>query len=396
MRRLLFILIVLIASVCLSVYVTLRPGYVLIAYQPWMVQMPLWFAILSLLLLLGLFYAVTNSLDQLHFMWFRFKSWLHLRREHQSYSKTQHGMSALIEGRWSKAERLLMLGVNQSIEPLMNYLGAARAAHEQRAFDRSDDYIRKAYEVAPKAELAIGLTQAELEYSQDKFQRAAATLTHLQTLSPRHPRVLKLLEKIYVRLGDWKSLQALLPSMRKAKLVNAEQTEQFEKNIYCELLRSAAGNALDIKHIWGDIPRYYKKNTDIICLYVQELWACGAATPAEEELMRKTLNTTWVPALVRIYGQLTLVNINRQLVIVGAWLKMYGQQPELLLLLGKLCSRAQLWGKAKDYFERCLALGPNPEASLEYGELLKQLGNDEAAMNQYQRGLSMSLPHEPV
>lgn len=81
-------------------------------------------------------------------------------------------------------------------------------------------------------------------------------------------------------------------------------------------------------------------------------------------------------------------NLNRQLVIAGAWLKMYGQQPELLLTLGRLCMRVQLWGKARDYFEKCLALGPDAEASLEYGKLLEQLDEPNAAMQKYRDGLA--------
>ena len=57
----------------------------------------------------------------------------------------------LIEGRWKKAEKFLLKGMNKSIEQLMNYIGAARAAHELGAYDRRDHYIQKAYEVAPDA-----------------------------------------------------------------------------------------------------------------------------------------------------------------------------------------------------------------------------------------------------
>src|SRR3990167_10026769 len=128
MQRLLVILLVLIASVFLSVYLTLRPGYLLVSFEPWVVQMPLWFAMLALLTFLMLCYFLMNSVDRLTCLLYRFKIWRIKRGEHQSYSKTQQGMQALIEGRWGKAERLLMLGTERSMEPLMNYLGAARAA----------------------------------------------------------------------------------------------------------------------------------------------------------------------------------------------------------------------------------------------------------------------------
>ena len=48
MRRLILFLLFLIASVSFGLVVVRHPGYLLVVYQPWMVQMPLWFAILGL------------------------------------------------------------------------------------------------------------------------------------------------------------------------------------------------------------------------------------------------------------------------------------------------------------------------------------------------------------
>lgn len=393
MRRLIIILLFLIASVWCGILAIRHPGFLLIVYQPYMIQMPLWFASISFLIFFGLFYILIDSIDRMGFLWFRLKNWLHLRREHQSYSKTQQGLAALIEGRFKKAERLLLAGINLSIDPLINYLSAARAAQEQGASDRRDRYIQKAYASAPKANLAIGLTQAELEIDQGQFEQAMATLTHLQQLSPRHPRVLKLLEKVYVHLADWKSLQALLPSLRKAKVLSTEDYIIFEKNIYCEILRSCGDKRLsEIRLMWNEVPRSLKKQPDVVCTYVTQLFRHAPVTGREttreiEALIRKILKTTYHSQLVNMYGQLTLTDLNRQLVIVGAWLKMYGEQSELLLTLGKICTRLQLWGKAKDYFSRCLALGPNAQASLAYGKLLEHLGESQEAMQKYREGL---------
>jgi HemY protein len=393
MLRLIIILLFLIASVWLGVLAIHHPGFLLIVYQPWMVQMPLWFALISFLVFFGLFYIVVDSIDRIGFMWFRLKNWLNIRREHQAYSKTQQGLAALIEGRYKKSERLLIAGVNQSIDPLINYLSAARAAHEQGAFDRRDEYIQKAYAIAPKANLAIGLTQAELEINQDQLEQATATLTHLRSISPSHPRVLQLLEKVYVRLADWKNLQSILPGLRKTKVLTAEEAEIFEKNLYCEIFRAASDKRLsDVRLIWSEVPRHLKKQPDIVYAYVTQLFKHAPVTGSEttkeiDELIRKTLKTTWHPELAQIYGKLNITDLNRQLVIAGAWLNMYGQRPELLLMLGNYCARLQLWGKAKDYYARCLAQGPNDEASLAYGRLLESLGEPEEAMQKYKEGL---------
>lgn len=388
MRRLIVLLLFLFASVWFGLTIMQHPGYVFIVYQPWMMQMPLWFALIGLFVAFIFFYLLINSVDRLKFLWYRIKNWLRFRREHRSYSKTQHGQAALIEGRWKKAEHLLLAGVNQTIDPLMNYLGAATAAHELGAYDRRDHYIQTAYRIAPTADLAIGITQAELELKQDQLEHAAATLNHLLELSPNHPRVLALLEKVCVRSADWTRLQALIPGMRKSKLLTKEQSELFEKNLYCEMLRDNKLKTLEsLQQVWNEMPRSAKKNPDVVHAYVEQLLRVGNASNEIEELIRSTLKSNWQPDLVSIYGTLPFNNLNRQLVIVGAWLNMYGPKPETLLTLGRLCVQVQLWGKAKDYFDKCLVLGPNPAASLEYGKLLEQLGEREEALKMYKSAL---------
>ena len=94
MRRLLFILIFLLASVWFGLTIMQHPGYVFIVYQPWMMQMPLWFAFIALFVAFSLFYLLINSIDRLKFFLYRMKNWLRFRREHRSYSKTQHGLAA--------------------------------------------------------------------------------------------------------------------------------------------------------------------------------------------------------------------------------------------------------------------------------------------------------------
>jgi len=387
MRRLFIVLIFLIASVWFGVTLMRHPSYLLIAYQPWMVQMPLWFALLSLLILFGVFYLLIDSIDRANFFFYRVRNWWKLRREHKAYSNTQRGITYLIEGRWKKAEKFLLAGLNQTTEPLINYLGAARAAQAQQAYDRRDEYIQKAYKVAPKEEVAVGIMQAELQMGQGQFEHAEATLQQLQQLSPNHPRVLFLLEKVYTHLGDWKQLQAAIPKLRKASVLTKEQESLFNKNLAIEVLKNTPFAHLeDLQHSWDGLPKAVRQNPDVVYAYALQLKRFNQ-TDAMEEIIRKTLKQHWHPGLVKLYSTLPFKNLNRQLVIMGAWLKMYGQQQETLLALGRVCAKIQLWGKAKDYFERCLELGPNPEASYDYGKLLEHLGNVEEALQIYKKGL---------
>lgn len=385
MRRLVILLLFLVLSVWFGLTFLRHPGYMLVVYQPWMVQMPLWFALIGSFIIFGLLYIVIDCIDQVGFLWYRLKNWFRMRREKKFYSKTQQGLTSLIEARWKSAEKLLLAGANQSAEPLINYLAAAKAASQLGANDRAEKYIKQAYYIAPTAALAVGLTQAELQIKQEHFSEAAATLMRLHQLSPRHARVLKLLERVYVHLGYWAQLRDLLPALRKAKVLNNQQAELFEKNIYCQLMNANQAHKLEELHqAWDDVPRAMRKNPDVVCAYVKKLQSFGTTNDEIEELICKTLKHGWQPELVRIYSGLPFSNLNKQLVIGNAWVKVHGEQPALLLMLGKLCMQIQLWGKAKDYFERCLAQGPNAEAGLNYGRLLAQLGKPEEAMQAYQ------------
>src|SRR3990167_2060185 len=100
MRRLIVFLLLLVVSVCLGILMIRHPGYLFVVYQPWLIQMPLWLALIALVFLFGFFYLFVSGLDHLQLLWFRFKNWLQFRKEHRSYSKTQEGLSCLIEGRW--------------------------------------------------------------------------------------------------------------------------------------------------------------------------------------------------------------------------------------------------------------------------------------------------------
>jgi HemY protein len=388
MLRLILFLIFLIASVYLGLQIIWHPGYLLLVYQPWMVQMPIWFALLSAFIFFILFYILIDSFDRLQFLGFRLMNWLRIRRTSQSYNKTQHGLTLLIEGQYKKAEKLLLDGVNLDHNPLVNYLGAAYAAYHQNALDRQDHHIKKAYQVAPDSDLAIGLTQAELQLFEKKFEQAIATLNRLRQSSPRHPKLLTLLKKAYVRIGDWTNLQLLLPDLYKAKVLTHSQFDQFTKNVYVEIFRSTSPKSREEwQQLYEAMPRDLKSDPDIIECYVKQLIQFSGTELIIETLIRKVMKISWQPELVVLYSTLPFDRLDKQLVIVAAWQKIHGTHPELHFTLARLCVRMSLWGKAKDYFEKCLASGVYPAASLEYGELLEKLDDYDAARQVYREGL---------
>ncbi len=392
MRRFIGLLLVLVISVWLGLYIAKDPGLAFFSYRQWSVEMPLWFALFSLIILLSLFYFIWYLLNGIDNFFYRWGNWLRWRRKTQSYSKTNHGLIELIEGHWKKAENYLKAGITQSDAPLINYLALAKAAHEQMAYDRQETYLRRAQAVTGHAEVAIGLTQAQFQINQGQLEQALATLNHVQTIAPRHALVLKLLERVYVHLGDWQNVLKLLPDLYKSKVITSEQLALLEQKTYAELLKSSTADfpegLVSLRAVWDSMPRKLQNDPQLLGCYAQQLLSYPNETAEVVELLNKSLKKSWNPDLIKLYGLLNTIDPIKQLAQAERWLTRYPNQALLLLTLGRLSVRCQLWGKARSYFEESLALEESAVTYLEYGKLLDQLGETSTA---YRDGLVFLL-----
>ncbi|MCD6039792.1 MAG: hypothetical protein K0S27_1192 [Gammaproteobacteria bacterium] len=392
MRRFIWLLLALFFSVWIGLQIAKDPGLAFFSYRHWSVEMPLWFAALSLIAVFFLFRLIWSMLNGIDSIFYRWNDWLRWHRKNKAESQTNRGLIELIEGHWRKAEKYLMAGINQSDVPLINYLALAKAAQEQFAYDRRDNYLRKAHAVAPHAEVGIGLIQAQLQKSQGQIEQALATLNRLRTLSPNHGLVLTLLERIYVHLGDWKNVLALLPHLYKSKSITSEQLLLLEQKSYAELLKSAenySDKSVSLQEVWQGMPRRLQKNPHLLSCYVKQLGRDPHQHVEVAGLIELLMKKAWNAELVRLYGLLNTDDPLKQLAHAERWLVRYPNQALIFLTLGRLSMRCQLWGKARSYFENSLELEKNAETYLEYGKLLEQLNEAMAALKAYRNGLAL-------
>ncbi len=62
------------------------------------------------------------------------------------------------------------------------------------------------------------------------------------------------------------------------------------------------------------------------------------------------------------------------------WLQARPEDAHLMLVLGRLCAHAELWGKAHDYLEASLAREDSHAARLELARLAERLGRPAAEL----------------
>lgn len=396
MRKVIGLFIVLLLAICLGLKIAADPGYALFAYQGWTVEMPLWFTVLAAIVLFSVFYFFFRVIGSIASLSTKFRRWSGRWQMRMAHSRTTQGLIELTEGNWQTAEKLLIKSVPGSDSPLINYLAAARAAQGQGAHDRRDKYLRKAQKSAPDARAAVELTQAQLQISHGQLEQALATLRHLQIIALHHPYVLKLLYRLYVQLGDWDSLRNMLDDLMRKKILKEQEFKTLEIQVYSGLLQNAAkveGNT-HLQNVWESFPRTMQKQIRLVDQYADYLIQREAGEKAEM-LLREILRKNWDDHLAILYGQAAGVDAHKQLAIAENWLKSRPNNAGLLLTLGRLCLRNQLWGKARTYLENSIELEPNAVAYAELANLLERIGEKDLAANYYRRGLICSITNKP-
>ncbi|AOU96627.1 hypothetical protein BI364_00055 [Acidihalobacter yilgarnensis] len=395
MRLLLVALLAMLATGAAVHWALRDPGYAVLAWGHWSVELSLVDLLVILVLCFILLYGLIRLLARVWRAPRDIASRLHLRRAERARRGLTRGLIELAEGRWKESERLLLRSVSGSQTPLLNFLAAARSAQMQQAYDRRDEYLRRALENNPNAQIAVELTQAELQLAHGQTEQALATLNHLREVAPDHAYVSKLLGRLYLQLNDWEALAKLLPKLRRTTAMSPERVEDLEIKVLSGLFARQT-ERVDLERLsafWEALPRKSRQRPELISLYVDQLIALGAAESAER-LLARSLNRLWSDALAARYGLLTPVDPARQLKQAESWLRTNPHSAALLLSLARISRAAQLWGKARSYYEASLAENPSGEAYLELGELLVQIGEGEVASDCYHRGLNL-LIHGP-
>lgn len=385
---------VLILSAFAAHFLLGDPGYVAINFRGYLIEMsvPVLLAIVvGLVILVWLIRRLIQAPRRLGEAAARYRSG-------RAGMKLTRGMIEVAEGNFARGEKLLARAASTSDAPLFNYLQAARAAHLQGQDSRRDEWLKLAYEQTPEAANAVLLTQAELQLDREQYEQALATLRRIEENSKDHSHALALLGRLYYRLEDWPQLAALLPRLRKHGRVKPETLDKWAIRVHTVNFENCDdGDAIAAE--WNRLPKHLKARTEILEAYYQGMMRVGQHDRAEKEIIA-ALKAEWRAPLVRLFGKIEGPDPSKQLKRAEGWLAKHGDDPDLLLAAARLCLRTELWGKARSYLETVIALRPTPEAYREYGRLLTQLGENDAAADAYREGLGLvaeaqlpAIPH---
>lgn len=393
MKLLITIAIALVIGGGLIWLAEFEPGYVLFQYQGWSLETSLIVFLVAFVLLMVAGYVGLRSLVLLKQTPGKLSSWQSDKRLSRANKTLTSGLITLEEGRWAEAERLLMRYAGHSETPLLHYLAAARAAQKQNAAERRDNYLRLAHDTTDGADIAVGVVQAELQLAADQKEQALATLQHLREVSPKHPYVLQLLQKLYSDMNEWQGVQDVLPDLRKGHVLASSDVKSLSTEATVGQLEASIAKQdwERVSDIWLKAPTKIRHSEAMLNAYVAGLNQQGRGKETGH-LIEAYMNNEWSDQLVYQYGLIRLDDLTAQLARAEKWMKQHPNNPWLLLTVGRLLKANKLWAKAESALRDSIFYEPRGETYKELAEVLALGGkNDLQVTEAYQKGLALML-----
>lgn len=390
MKLLLWLLLVAGIAVAIPLAVGHGNGYVLLVQPPYRIEL----STSLFLLLVTLAFFVLHALVRLTVYTLRLPEKVRLfkreKREREGMAALLESIAAMAEGRHNKAEKTAAQALELGADGLVSALVAARAAHKLKNFERRDFYLAEAERLAPDADVARLLCQAELLLDQRRFDDALHAIRQLEKSDSRHLPALQLELKARRQLGDWENVLALIAQLEKRNGIEPLLAQQWKLQAHLELLRRKADDPAALRAYWSKVGASDQLDAPIALAAAQHLVKAGDGATAAE-IVEMSLTRQWDAALAGFYGSCAGVDPLKQLEQAERWLTEHHGDAGLLLSLGNLCLRAELWGKAQSYLEASLSVRESSAAHLTLARIMEHLGRNEDANRHYRLSLERKI-----
>ena len=273
MKKLLCIFIILLIAIGLGFLIQKDPGYVLIAYNHWIIATSFWIGLVTFLMVFIIFYFVVRVIKNTLAIPDFFSRRNTLIRAQKYNQWMTRGITELAIGNFKKAEKYFIKTSTLSNHSYVNYLLAAQAAQAQNKKDQRDCFIQKAFDIAGNSSFVVSLTQAQLLLQSQAYEAALAILIKLLPEQPKNNLILNALKAIYLQQKNWKALSIIMPVLKTIisdnEFFNLE-LEIFQNKINTGLEKNEMADHIHLAEKWlKKYPDHYKVLLIMAQLYLK-------------------------------------------------------------------------------------------------------------------------------
>ena len=391
MRGLFWLIVLFGLTVALAVGARYNEGYVLLVFPPWRAEISLNLFIVGLLAVVVALFVALRAAAFTVGLPARARAWRERRRREAGIQLFRDSLRLMFEGRFSRALKKAEESFDAGIVPGLSALIAARAAQRLRETERQQQWLERARN-DERNEAAALMLEAEMLNDARRFEEALAVLERLQEKKGRHIAALRLELRARQGTGDWDGVLRIARQLDKRTALPAEVAREVKAQAHLENIGRMRGDAGQLREYLRRVPTIEQGQR--LTLAAARGLAGLDVVEDTQRLIETALDSqedgAWQPELVDLYGKLAGPGATARIARAEKWLPEHAGDAGLLLALGRMCLRQQLWGKAQSYLEASLAVEETREAHLELAMLCDQLERTDEANRHYRAGARLA------
>ncbi|MDP2248496.1 MAG: heme biosynthesis HemY N-terminal domain-containing protein [Nitrosomonadales bacterium] len=389
MRWLLWFLFIVIVAIGLSLFASNNEGYVLIVRPPYRLELSFNLLIILVVLSFAALHLLLHMLNYARRLPASVKAYKETQRLRDGRAALVEALHALVDGRYQLAEKSAAKALELGEDAGLSALVAARASHKLKRKSQRDFYFAEAERLAPQANIARLLSQAELLLDDRQYGPALQVLQHLDRIEARYAPALRLELKVHLHLNNWDHVLTVLQHLEKQNALESWQIRQYRHQAHLHLIKRYADDAKKLHAYWKKLTPEEQLNARIAEAAALAFSAAGDGNQAAK-VLEMSLTKNWDSHLAEMLGDCETEDPIKQLQQAEYWLTVQEGDAKLLLALGKMCIRQQLWGKAQSYLEASISVAPSAKAHFMLASMLESRGEHKAAAPHYRFSAQLS------
>jgi HemY protein len=303
------------------------------------------------------------------------------RQQEQAVGALRDSVLAFFEGRLARVERFAQSAQAHPVTAGPAALIAARSAQRMQERGRRDRWLQEAGSDAG-ASNALLMTQAEIAVDDQRSQEAIDIIERLHGRGARHIVSLRTGLRAYEQAGRWDEVLHTLRLVEKRDALHPAAVRRLRDKAFGELVARKAGDAAALRELWRTLRADERALPELAAQTAAALADAGAPDDGRK-IVEAALDAAFAEPLPGVYARIGGLPLRDRLERLEGWRARYGDEPPLLLALGRLCAAEKLWGKAEDYLKLALKSQPSVAGHAALGELYEGLGRADDAAAQF-------------
>ncbi len=399
MRFYIWLLTLFASAIGLAVLARYNPGNVVLFYPPYRIDFSLNFFIVVLVGSFALLYVIISTVRATIAMPRRVGEYRSRRQLLASGRALQEALKAYLEGRFSRAEKSAARAAESPEYAGLASLLAARAAQRMQQPQRRDRWLTEAGQHSELRTARLMTTVDLLAEDNKETDAALDVLRELNASGVRHAHALRLALKVNQNARNWPEVLRLVKLLDKHAVLHPTLSRRLRDMAYEAMLPKAAEDAEALRKLWATIPTADRQSPGVAALAANAFMKIGQQQEAAD-ILQRALAVQWDVRLLRAYrqcaapeGSATLLD---QIEHCEHWLRERPNDAELSLVLGTLCLKQKLWGKAQRHLEQTV-LGATEratlqEAHLRLAQMYEATSQPDAAATHFRQCALATLP----